>query len=1237
MDSLARPPHIACHTCGMSQQDGSERSRRSLCTTRTNPVRSNRSKARREEPPVLEPLRALPKRRRKRPDAISNAPQHRRHRNFFATLQFPSTITSLLLVLLVFFIPSTSAVFVNFENCLSSATAQDHTEILHFTPKFVWVDFNASSENHNLNITFYGNVSGQLTTGTYPPPDDPSWSNPNSTFGKIVAVSESTNVYTTMDTTVNVLTYTPLFDKKAFCDYVINGSCPIGPSFQANPSNPYELSTFSVAHNFDSSYAFSTFAATTAIISGDSDARTLGCISVSITPDLGHQLTDALRYMPAAILALVAIATVTAATLSPWGTADPFRWTSNYGRDEDLLRLVTPGFGDCLQYIQFVVLSGSLNLAYPGFYQPVVSRASWSILMFQKSFASHGDNYETVQDGVYFVNGTYGLTRMRQYVGMSKDQDVWACMAVFLLALTLCIVILCQLGFLGRWAYRALSNTTEEDLRSKNWPFTGGNIIRIVYNYFLLPIIALSMYQMVVANRSPPSVVAMAVVLLFAVLGFAVWIFWLIFSTRPRAHLFDDLPTVLLYGPLYNTYSDDAAPFAFIPVLLTFMRGVAIGAVQPSGIAQLIILAICEVIMILTLHAFRPFQSNTSMNAYHTFFSVMRLATTLLSVAFVPSLGVTEGPKGWLGYVVLLLHAIVLIFGFFLNALQTLIEVLARLAGAGDARGGLTKAFGMRQLSRRGHRRRQRSSLNSQAAILTQEQDQKQDGARSRSLSASSAVLLNSQGGRMSAVFEQFSQGGDHSVGGASSGPATPGGGAASPFTYLAGTSASGSAGPSSRRPTIGYKAGDAMDPGFYRPPRLRRPTLEAYAPGERSRTSWMSSDPATKPYKDFPDQTEAMELGGAAGFASKRGSISPAYLRTHRDDSDPNLPERNNTDYAVREADFYYGVGRGPALSNLPTRRLKTGPADPMGPVSSATSWFNRFFAGKNKDKGKGFEVIRSARAPPQMMPLEEVEPTSPPLDQEPYRDNPNDSPADIDGLSSEHARAAGIRQNNRDARRAQSPNSDDSDFTDEDSDPFELRVNRTSEIPPMLAPIESVGDIDMPSRVGSRVSSKPSRNKSAASVAPEIPRKSSRRGGSRDGISFLEPGRLSAVTASPPGSPGRTPTASMQPQPYLTGNTLNVQMPFSSSNPSPSPERISGGASAASSIFPAGETSAEHGHKGDLRSEERPMSTGYVQHYLAGEGIRPGLQPALGAEAELVDLSTTRSRSTGRNSDRT
>ncbi|KAI8251642.1 hypothetical protein K4K58_008670 [Colletotrichum sp. SAR11_239] len=179
-------------------------------------------------------------------------------------------------------------------------------------------------------------------------------------------------------------------------------------------------------------------------------------------------------------------------------------------------------------------------------------------------------------------------------IGMSDVEDIWAGTMVWVCVIVGALFVLIQLGFFFRWVFRLISNTPEEDLRAKNIPFSVGNIVRVVFNYLLLPIVALSTFQLVVAGQSQEFAVALAVITLIILICFAAWLLYLIFKTRPRAVLFDDLPTVLLYGPLYNTYSDEAAAFALIPVILTFIRGITIGAVQPVGIAQIVILAICE-------------------------------------------------------------------------------------------------------------------------------------------------------------------------------------------------------------------------------------------------------------------------------------------------------------------------------------------------------------------------------------------------------------------------------------------------------------------------------------------------------------------------------------------------------------------------------------------------------------------------------------------------------------------
>lgn len=910
------------------------------------------------------------------------------------------------------------------------------------------------------------------------------------------------------------------------------------------------LRAFSVQHDMISTYRFSTITPTLSIRSGDVSATELGCISVPITPDFGGSLKNALAYVPLVILILVGIATVSAATYSPWGTTDMFRWTSNYGRDEDILRLVTPGFADCLQYLQYVVLTGALSLDYPGFFQPAVSHGSWSVLMFNQSFVNPGGGNDPVVDGVYAINGTYGLDRMNQLVGIATTHDTWPGMMVWLLVILVSVTFVTQVGFGLRWLHRELAHSPEQDLRAKNMPFTVGNIIRIVFNFLLLPIISLSFFQLVIASDSPAYSVALAAVVIFILVCFSVWMVRIIVSTRPTAHLFDDLPTVLLYGPLYNTFCDDAAAFAIVPIFLNFARGIAIGALQSSGIAQVVLLAICEVVSVLTIVAFRPFPSPTHMNLYHCVFSAVRFLTVLLSVVFVPSLTVSNSARGWIGYVILVLHALVLIFGFFLNALQTLIEVLARLAGAGGAtRGGLAKVFGMRQLSRRVPRRDiARQSLGSEAAMLAHADDRMSsqfEGSRPRSLSGSSALLLNraaASEGRASAILDYASSqgGGSHSRA-PSAGLYTP-----SPTAYTGAGYSSGSPNSST------FIGAHPRDP-YYRPPRpgRRTPQPSSFDKGKRTSRTFLK-----------PTRVDTEDDLGDGPPPSGRGTPVPAYLPAPKDDMELEDP-RQRKDYAVREVDFYYRV-RGPPLSHTGTRKLKTGPADPTGPVSSATGWFRNFFQGKTKDKGKGFEVVRSARAPPPgLFPEADYN--------EPYHDDPEDA-------------AAGARSRNVIA--GEEPYRD----SEGDHPPRRSSDNRA----PVLPQVNSVGSIELPSRMGSRRTQAPS--DIAEDTAQPLP----------------------AVTETAPATPqSRSRAGTLRSDHLHPDSPATARLPFSGSS-SPSRERGHSVASTSGSLTSSQKTGGEGGRT------DRPSSMGYVPQYRTRDNIHeasPDAPSFAGSAAELVD----------------
>jgi hypothetical protein len=730
-----------------------------------------------------------------------------------------------------------------------------------------------------------------------------------------------------------------------------------------------------ITHNFYSSYSFASFATTLLLINGDLQATNIGCISSVLTPDLGS-IADVIKFVPLAILVLVGFAVVFAGNFSPWGSTDIFQWSSNYGRDADQLRLVTPGFGDCLQYLQFVVLTGGLSLTYPGFYQPVVSQVGWSSIMFNESLVTNKPGYQAVMDGIYVTDARYGLEELGQLIGMGDDQDIWAGMMVWLCVIIAATFVAIQAGFLVQWVYRKATNTAEEDLRSKNIPFSIGNVIRIVFNYMLLPIVALSAYQLVIAKNAPAYTVALAAITLVVLIGFAAYLLYLILTTRPKSVLFDDLPIVLRYGPLYNTFSDDAATFALIPVMVQIVRGIAIGAVQPSGVAQVVILAICEVVHIFTLHAARPFHSPTSMNAYHTGFSVLRLVSILLMVAFVPSLGVTEGSKGWIGYAILLVHGCVLVFGFFLSALQTIVEVIARMLGAGtddasgQTRGGLTKIFGMRQLNKREPQRPgpSRASQLSTSAMIEAEKSSRagyvMPNTRLRSTSGASLsnIIANNRNTRTSSVFD--------GVDAYSNNQRT----LDSPTSYIPGTPGEAStysfiASPNTARPGhVTLASLEAADP-YYRPPRRHRNTLGGDSSPLEASPLGASPGGLGIAQGGLQPPGPPHEPGDTGGDISRGPTPAPPGAMAGPGGSNVALgTPPNRPDYSTREVDFYYGV-RGPALnSEFPGRKLGTGPADPTGPIATATGWFRNIFGGKGKDKAKGFEVVRSSRMPPAM-----------------------------------------------------------------------------------------------------------------------------------------------------------------------------------------------------------------------------------------------------------------------------
>ena len=546
----------------------------------------------------------------------------------------------------------------------------------------------------------------------------------------------------------------------------------------------------------------------------------------------------------------------------------------------------------------------------------------------------------------------------------------------------------------------------------------------------------------------------------------------------------------------------------------------------------------------------------------------------------------------------------------------------------------------MRQLSRRNPRRagRARRSIASDAAVLTKENDQRSPHlsfqARSPSLFASSAMLLN----RRSVGVDSVSvPGGGHSHTGSMGGPQTPTTpGGASAFSYVPGASQSVTRAGSSGGGIFNMRTAAVADP-YYRPPRPRRVTMDIHSPNSHSRGSWASGGWGKQSLAHSPEEEESLEpVEGPS--VSGRGTPSPAHLGGSRDhlDLDQDDPRRSKTDYAIREVDGFYGV-RGPALSHMSTRRLKTGPADPTGHVSVATGWFKGLFGGKTKEKGKGFEVVRSSRLPPSMQ--------SPPgeialADQAPYKDDPDtptqpsrfETTRNLELEDEGDAIGAGTRHLPEDKLIDEEVVGG---FSSDEDDPSAIHPRRVSQLPPSLPDIEVGDGIGMPSRVGSLASSRPSNGSTRRTqdAPPSVPRKSSRRTSSHGNTAdfdFKDKARLSVIPPSPPGSPGRQ---SIPPSwPLKPSGSTSQRIPFGRDlSPSQTLDLVSTAQTTPVSEEGSGALGTDARHSSSALGpyaaethEDRPSSLGYVQQHRASEKIHivhPLVQPMAGSTAEVVE----------------
>ena len=428
-------------------------------------------------------------------------------------------------------------------------------------------------------------------------------------------------------------------------------------------ADPRTYTTYESSYKLDGAYQLHTLA-TTIRLQLDNGSN-VACVAANITPDIGPLATNLFKLIPLAIMLALGIIAAGIKIYRNRGSSI-FRYEIA-NSTHDPAESFFPGMGSCLQYIQFVFMTGCLTLFYPGFFKPIVSQLAWSSLYYANGPITHQFIYPGINNGIYTMNGTYGLEEMAQILGATTVGDLWINSTINLAIMIIGVAVVIQLATIVKWLRNLFPFCkTPGDLQLRAEFLTrvqhaGWSVLRTVLQYYLLPIVTFSLYQPLMANFFPvyrTLIAVMLVAFLAVALGFVVH--YLGMHNRQDIFFTDSS----LSRRAKRTWLSDALHG------LPLIQGIAIGGLQISGLGQIIVLAICEITLIVVLALNRQGAALWKSVAL----PAVRLMTIVMSCAFLPAVGLSEGTKGYLGYAILSLHALALVLGFLLTSVLDLVK-----------------------------------------------------------------------------------------------------------------------------------------------------------------------------------------------------------------------------------------------------------------------------------------------------------------------------------------------------------------------------------------------------------------------------------------------------------------------------------------------------------------------------------------------------------------------------------
>ncbi|KAK2591567.1 hypothetical protein QQS21_010737 [Conoideocrella luteorostrata] len=388
------------------------------------------------------------------------------------------------------------------------------------------------------------------------------------------------------------------------------------------------------------------------------NGKQLECAVTKITPYIGTAASTAFTFVPVGIMALVGAASWQS-HVSELGASSLVQYGSTMASQGPVWETVTDLL-EYIQYLQFVFLSSSLVMTYPGFYEPIVSKLAWASLLYWSSPVNHGHTWQGLDEGMYTSNASFGIEHMVQILEfpvMARgifDAFIDLLIMAAGLFVTLLVLYCAKLRPIQGASIRSIAQTV------------GGITVVVTSLFFSGPLLFYLSHELPYIGYLPDFNIALVILMMFVVV-IAACVFAHRCEHQRQRTLSEDLPPSFYPRQLLRYL------YQWLPMSIPLVQAIGVGGLFPYGLAQLFMLVGSEAVLL--IHRVTH-QKVCFLRSQAVWCSAIRLLALSLTFTFISP--ASEVTRQYVGYTLLCLHGAVIFPGFFFSATWRLYRAFQR-------------------------------------------------------------------------------------------------------------------------------------------------------------------------------------------------------------------------------------------------------------------------------------------------------------------------------------------------------------------------------------------------------------------------------------------------------------------------------------------------------------------------------------------------------------------------------